>query len=102
MTMLDKIDDVFGDSPVGGIAERVLGRIDRYASYDFTGEYDFVDSDYGAYDKLEEIYDAMGDELIWDDDLYDIIKFYQKPQNVNFDKAMDCFAEDLLSIVQEF
>ena len=47
----------------------------------------------------EELQHAIDDELIYYNDLWAIIEFYQSPREANFEKAMDEFYEDLLYIM---
>lgn len=42
---------------------------------------------------------AMDDELIYDEDLWEIMKYYQRPNEANFDGAMEEFYNDLLDIL---
>ena len=51
-------------------------------------------------DNLEEaLQSAMDDELIYDDDLWEIMKYYQRPTEANFNEAMEEFYNDLLDIL---
>ena len=51
-------------------------------------------------DEIEdELKYAMDDELIYDDDLWEIMKYYQRPSEANFDEAMEDFYNDLLDIL---
>lgn len=50
----------------------------------------------------EELHQAMDDELIYDEDLWEIIKYYQRPCDANFYEAMDEFYNDLLDILQAY
>ena len=47
----------------------------------------------------EELQQAMDDELIYDDDLWEIMKYYQRPNEANLDEAMEEFYNDLLEIL---
>lgn len=47
----------------------------------------------------EELQQAMDDELIYDEDLWEIMKYYQRPSEANFNEAMDEFYNDLLDIL---
>ena len=51
-------------------------------------------------DKIEdELQYAMDTELIYDEDLWEIMKYYQRPNEANFNEAMDEFYNDLLDIL---
>lgn len=51
-------------------------------------------------DEIEdELQYAMDDELIYDEDLWEIMKHYQLPQDANFDEAIEEFYNDLLDIL---
>ena len=47
----------------------------------------------------EELWQAMDDELIYDDDLWEIMKYYQRPNEANYEEAMEEFYNDLLEIL---
>lgn len=47
----------------------------------------------------EELQYSMDLELIFDDDLWEIMKYYQRPNEANFDEAMEEFYNDLLDIL---
>lgn len=47
----------------------------------------------------EELQQAMDDELIYDEDLWEIMKYYQRPSEANFNEAMMEFYDDLLEIL---
>ena len=47
----------------------------------------------------EELQQAMNDELIYDDDLWEIMKYYQRPTEANFNEAMEEFYNDLLEVL---
>ena len=47
----------------------------------------------------EELQQAMDDELIYDEDLWEIMKYYQRPNEANFNEAMEEFYNDLLDIL---
>ena len=69
--------------PVADIAEAIFERV----------------KDYEEEDTEEALQNAMDDELIYDDDLWEIMKYYQRPNEANFDEAMDEFYNDLLDIL---
>ena len=47
----------------------------------------------------EELQYSMDTELIYDEDLWEIMKYYQRPSEANFNEAMDEFYNDLLDIL---
>ena len=47
----------------------------------------------------EELQYAMDLELIYDEDLWSIMAYYQRPNEANFDEAMEEFYNDLLEIL---
>ena len=55
--------------------------------------------EYEEEDTEEALQYAMDDELIYDDDLWQIMRYYQRPCEANFDEAMEEFYNDLLDIL---
>ncbi len=47
----------------------------------------------------EELQYSMDTELIYDEDLWEIMKYYQRPNEANYEDAMDEFYNDLLDIL---
>ena len=47
----------------------------------------------------EELQYARDIELIYDEDLWEIMKYYQNPSEANFNEAMEEFYNDLLDIL---
>ena len=47
----------------------------------------------------EELQYSMDTELIYDEDLWEIMKYYQRPNEANYDEAMEEFYNDLLDIL---
>ena len=47
----------------------------------------------------EELQYSMDTELIYDEDLWEIMKYYQRPSEANFNEAMEEFYNDLLDIL---
>lgn len=47
----------------------------------------------------EELRQAMDDELIYTEDLWKIMTYYQTPQEANLSEAMELFYSDLLEIL---
>lgn len=49
----------------------------------------------------EDLQQAIDDSLIYDEDLWEIMKYYQRPSEANFYEAMDEFYNDLLDILNK-
>lgn len=47
----------------------------------------------------EELRQAMDDELIYTEDLWKIMAYYQTPREANLSEAMELFYDDLLEIL---
>ena len=47
----------------------------------------------------EELQYSMDTELIYDEDLWEIMKYYQRPNEANYEGAMEEFYNDLLDIL---
>ena len=47
----------------------------------------------------EELQQAIDNELIYTDDQWEIMKYYQNPKEANFNEAMMEFYDDLLEIL---
>ena len=47
----------------------------------------------------EELQQAIDDSLIYYDDLWEIMKYYQTPEEANFNEAMEEFYGDLVEIL---
>lgn len=47
----------------------------------------------------EELWQAMDDTLIYYDDQWEIMKYYQNPKEANFNEAMEEFYNDLVEIL---
>ena len=71
----------FGFSEVKKIAELIIERMEE--------------------PTREELHQAMDDELIYDEDLWEIMKYYQRPSEANFNEAMEEFYNDLLDILYQ-
>ncbi len=69
--------------PVADIAEAIFERM---------GEYEEEDIE-------EALNQSMNDELIYDDDLWQIMRYYQRPCEANFNEAIEEFYNDLLAIL---
>ena len=69
--------------PVADIAEAIFERM----------------RDYEEEDIEEALSQSMDDELIYDEDLWEIMKYYQRPTEANFNEAMEEFYNDLLEIL---
>lgn len=47
----------------------------------------------------EELWQAIDDSLIYYDDQWEIMKYYQNPEEANFNEAMEEFYNDLVEIL---
>lgn len=52
------------------------------------------------YSSEEDIYQAIDDELIYDDDRWTVMKHYQRPSEANFDGAMNDLTETVFAICE--
>ena len=56
----------------------------------------------GNYKDIEDaIADEINSQIIYDDDIWEIMKDYQNPQDANYDDAMESLYEDIMSMVEE-
>lgn len=55
--------------------------------------------DYKEDDLEDALQYAMDDELIYDDDLWQIMRYYQRPCEANLSEAIEYFYSDLLDIL---
>lgn len=53
------------------------------------------------YSSEEDIYQAIDDELIYDDDQWTVMKHYQRPSEANFNEALDALTSDVLTICDD-
>lgn len=79
--------------------------------FDYTGDFDFLDIVANVIDRIDdieelgdddindEVYSAIDDELIYYNDQWRIMMFYQTPGDANLDEAIDQLAEDCVEIV---
>ena len=79
--------------------------------FDYTGDFDFLDivanvidriddiEELGDDDIYDEVLSAIDDELIYDDDQWRIMRFYQTPGDANLDEAFEQLTEDCVEIV---
>lgn len=79
--------------------------------FDYTGDFDFLDIVANVIDRIDdieelgdddinvEVYSSIDDELIYDDDQWRIMRFYQRANEANLDEAIDQLAEDCVEIV---
>jgi len=82
------LSDVFGfNSDIIGIAENVISRID-FNEFDKDDIYSIIDT-------------AMNDELIYYNDQWTMMMFYQLPQEANFENAWYNFEDDLYKVITE-
>lgn len=76
------------NSTVGDIARAIIDRV----------EFDEIEDDNELYDAM---YHAMDDELIFTDDLWEIMKYYQTPESANLTDAISYLLDDLLTAVRD-
>ena len=79
--------------------------------FDYTGDFDFLDIVANVIDRLDdidelgdddindEVYSSIDDSLIYYNDQWRIMMFYQLPGEANLDEAIDQLAEDCVEIV---
>lgn len=73
--------------------------------FDSSMDFDFLDIVANSLEGIDftkddnSILTSVLDNLIYDDDLWAIIKFYQRPKECNYDEAMDSFSNDILALV---
>lgn len=72
---------------VGDIARAIIDRV----------EFDEIADDSELYDA---IYHAMDDELIYTADLWQVMEYYQTPENANLTDATSSLLDDLLTVVR--
>ena len=55
--------------------------------------------------NYKDIEDAIADEIdrqtIYDNDIWEIMKDYQTPQDANYDDAINSLYEDIISMIEE-
>lgn len=71
---------------VGDIARAIIDRV----------EFSEIEDD----ELYDAIYHAMDDELIYTDDLWEIMKYYQTPESANLTDAISYLLDDLLTAVR--
>ena len=76
--------------------------------FDYSYDFKFLDVVANVLDRVddfsneEDIYQAMDSELIYDEDLWTILKFYSSSaREVNYEKAMNDFSSDIFALAQE-
>lgn len=79
--------------------------------FDYTGDFDFLDivanvidriddiEELGDDDIYDEVMSAIDDELIYDDDQWRIMRFYQRPNDANLNEAFEQLTNDCAEIV---
>lgn len=86
---------------------------DTIAEYfDYTGDFDFLDIVANVIDRIDieelgddgldirdEVYSNVDDSLIYYDDQWCVMKFYQTPNEANFDEAVEQLVDDCVEIV---
>ena len=56
----------------------------------------------GNYKNIEDaISDEINSQIIYDDDIWEIMKDYQEPQDANYEEAMTSLYEDVISMIEE-
>ena len=56
----------------------------------------------GNYSNIEDaIADEIDSHIIYDDDIWEIMKDYQNPQDANYDDAINSLYEDVISMIEE-
>ena len=71
--------DCFGLDAVGATAEAIFERMEEPTE--------------------EELFQAIDDQIIYYVDQWEIMQFYQTPQEANFNEAIELFTNDLLDIL---
>lgn len=77
-----KLTELFGFDEIRNIAEAIIARAEGYAEE-------------SPKDTYNLIVDALNDELIYTTDQWEIMKAYQRPEDANFNEALDEFTNDL-------
>ena len=79
--------------------------------FDYTGDFDFLDIVADVIDRIDdieelgdddiddEVRESIDDTLIYYDDQWRIMRFYQVPSEANLDEAIDQLADDCVEIV---
>lgn len=79
--------------------------------FDYTGDFDFLDIVANVIDRIDdieelgdddiddEVRESIDDTLIYYDDQWRIMRFYQVPSEANLDEAFEQLAEDCVKIV---
>ena len=74
--------------------------------FDHTFNFEFLDIVANVIDRIddyrseEDAYEAIDAELIYSDDQWTVMQFYQTPEQANFNDAMDSFTSDILAICE--
>ena len=56
----------------------------------------------GNYKDIEDaIADEIDSQIIYDNDIWEIMKDYQEPQDANYEEAMTSLYEDVISMIEE-
>jgi len=81
--------------------------------FDYSASFELVDIIENVIDRIEDIYvededelhdaiiQAIDDSLIYTEDLWEIMKQYQSPQDANWDEAVEEFYNDVYVIVED-
>lgn len=59
------------------------------------------DADIGCSDPCWLAIDAINDGLIYTDDIWEIMRYYQTPEEANEPQAIECLTNDLASIIEK-
>lgn len=82
--------------------------------FDYTVNFDFLDIVSNIIDRIDDIdefkdedeiydavYSALDDELIYDDDQWTVMRFYQTARDASLDEALDSLVADCVAIVEK-
>lgn len=78
------------------------GIIGKY--FDYTYDFEFLDIVADIIDRIDdfsdeqEAFDAIDAQLIYAEDQWKVMQFYQSPSEADFNSAMDSLTEDILGI----
>lgn len=75
--------------------------------FDYTFDFDFLDVVADVLDRVddfgdeEDIFGAIDSTIIYYDDQWKIIRFYQTPSEANWENAYDDFQSDIFAICEK-
>lgn len=84
---------IFENFGIGKIADVVADLVDRIDTDDMQ---DIKD---GRVDVADVVMDAIDTGLIYNDDIWTIMAYYQNPQDANMDLAIEDLTSDLITII---